>query len=300
MDVHSSELDSLSENTQTMLEATQNMEVVIQIIRSNSQESSQASSLVTDACDQMQAYVQSVSDSVAKMSTNMLELVNYSSRVMKVSQEALKLTTDSSEMMEQLAIHSRDVTQIVQLIDGIASQTKLLSLNASIEAAHAGQVGKGFAVVATEIKSLAKITTDSTDDIRDKISSMETKITNMVENISAINKVMTQLNTFQDSVTQSIEEQSKTSAEISQSMQETEKLSTSIAEQSKNVENSSNIIVECVEDTVGAIEMLSGIAKTVKTSVDTLPRKMNIKQNLIIQGKRFLKQSKRFSFNKKD
>lgn len=78
--------------------------------------------------------------------------------------------------MDQLVSRSEEVTEITKIIQGIAVQAKLLALNASIQAAHAGEAGRGFAVVAREIKQLSDSTTDSTRDIEDIVRSILTEI----------------------------------------------------------------------------------------------------------------------------
>ena len=84
------------------------------------------------------------------------------------------------EAMADIEKSSQAISQIVNLMDGIAFQTNLLALNAGVEAARAGDAGKGFAVVANEVRALAQRSADAAKDIKSLISASSQQVENGV------------------------------------------------------------------------------------------------------------------------
>ncbi len=79
---------------------------------------------------------------------------------------------DFQQLVAHLSERSERISDVVQLIEGVSSQTQLLALNASIEAAHAGEAGKGFAVVADEVRKLSESVGQAADEISQNLGGM--------------------------------------------------------------------------------------------------------------------------------
>ncbi|MEM1266065.1 MAG: CHASE3 domain-containing protein [Pseudomonadota bacterium] len=144
------DLSSRAEQQAASLEETAaTMEEISASIKSNANSSASARSLATDASERADAGGQIVRDAVSAMN--------------------------------EIEDSAKKIADIISVIDSIAFQTNLLALNAAVEAARAGEAGKGFTVVASEVRALAKRSSEASRDIRRLIETSASQVSDGVK-----------------------------------------------------------------------------------------------------------------------
>ncbi len=102
---------------------------------------------------------------------------------------SITITNKTISNIEELEIESKAINEIIRVINDIAEQTNLLSLNASIEAARAGDAGRGFSVVANEIRNLSSRTVIAAKEIEEIITTITTKTKNTVKTVKQADEI---------------------------------------------------------------------------------------------------------------
>lgn len=194
----------------SITESSETQKLSMENLASTMNELSTAIENVADGATTLASNVNNVSTSINSVNGKITETsVSAESgiREMMSLKDNIQEVADSSAELQSAIEAVREgldgINDMVSVIEGIASQTNLLSLNAGIEAARAGDMGKGFAVVATEIRTLADNSQDSVKRIIETIGKMDGLVTAVVEKAQNNIQLITQSDAEVDHVSAS-------------------------------------------------------------------------------------------------
>ena len=191
-----------------------------QAMESTASSTSEQATTVAAAAEEASSNVQTVASAAEELSSSISEITRQVSQSTEVSQNAVKEARSANERVQSLLDSSRAIGEVVELITDIAEQTNLLALNATIEAARAGEAGKGFAVVASEVKNLANQTGRATEEIGRQISEIQAETGGAVDAIQSIGKTIEEVNSFSSAIAAAVEEQSAATQEIARNVEQ--------------------------------------------------------------------------------
>ncbi len=205
---------SISQTSEALAGSSEELTSVSQQMAGNATETSTQASVVSASSEQLSKSVQTTAAHSEEMGASIEEIAKNSTMAAKIATNAVHVADKANTTIAKLGESSTEIGQIIKVITSIAGQTNLLALNATIEAARAGEAGKGFAVVANEVKELAKQTGSATEDISQKIQSIQKYSQEAVVAIEQISGVITEINEITDCIASAVEAQSATTNEI--------------------------------------------------------------------------------------
>ncbi|MEO1039317.1 MAG: globin-coupled sensor protein [Pseudomonadota bacterium] len=234
---------------------------------STAERASEQSSSVAAAADEATATAQSVAGAASQLTGAIAEISARAGEAAQGSAEASNETRRTGETMEKLSVAATKIGEIVNLIESVAEQTNLLALNATIEAARAGEAGKGFAVVASEVKSLAAQTAQATEEISSQIGGVQTVVNEAVEAIGGVSGAIERLSSVSASISAAVEEQNAATAEIGRNTEQTAASADSVAKSISTVLSGAQETQQSAESVVGSAEALAEQAERLRGEV---------------------------------
>lgn len=174
-----------------------------------------------DAARSIETLSTSMSAAAEELSLSIHHIAEQTGDAAQATTTAAKQAELASELVTQLETTTGRIAKIVETISDVARNTRMLALNANIEAAHAGKAGLGFSVVADEVKQLAELTQESTRDAVELLAAIAHDTHNARAAVENLARQVTELDTINSNISSAVQQQGGASSEIARSLAST-------------------------------------------------------------------------------
>ena len=212
--------------------------------------------------------IQNVAASGEELAASIAEIGRSAEKSSETASRAVTGARETDRHVQDLSAAARSIGEVVDLIRSIAEQTNLLALNATIEAARAGEAGKGFAVVASEVKTLANQTAKATEDIAGKVSEMQAATQGSVTSIRDITQTIDEMSGIASTIAAAVSQQSAATQEIAVNVQEAATGAKAVMGTVEVVNSLADRTGDAARRINAAAHALAGEAATIRARVD--------------------------------
>lgn len=245
----SRQISTLVQSLVTSDEATARVAKRIQSLTEMIEQQSSAVTQSSSSIEEMTASIESVS----RIANNRQEALE---KLVEVTGRGGEQVDVTNKLIEENAADTKEILEVIDIINNVASQTNLLSMNAAIEAAHAGEAGRGFAVVAEEIRKLAESTNENSKRIRKTITTIADRIRRIMEASNESRESFQQIDSDTRNNSQAMAEIASTMKELSLGSNEIMNAMTSLSTITQEIQESSD---EMRRDTLAVSESITSI-----------------------------------------
>lgn len=247
--------------------SSQQMQQMAAKMTGASERTSEISSAVAAAATEADANVQTVAAATEELAASAAEISQQINTVATMANTAATEAQITSKEVKNLQEMAVSVGEVVGAIKEIAEQTNLLALNATIEAARAGEAGKGFAVVADEVKKLANETAQKTEEIGDRVSKIQNAINSSVHAMDKIIRNVQNIDEATNSVTAAVEEQNAATREIGRNVTEASTGTQQVSQNIVTVQENAYETGEASKTVLQAANELSHLSRDLREQV---------------------------------
>jgi len=166
--------EMLIENKANGLTLDRSSDILLQQVNTLSSNSNEAAASLEETA----AAIEEITANISHNTENILQMAKNAQALNNSSQEGQILATQTTTAMDEINSEVTSINEAITIIDQIAFQTNILSLNAAVEAATAGEAGKGFAVVAQEVRNLASRSAEAANEIKKLVENATQKANN--------------------------------------------------------------------------------------------------------------------------
>ena len=233
--------------------------------------SMQSTNDVTSYIEDLTNATKELSKKIDFMLSSITNIANTTIQSEKIVQEARNQSKDTAQAMVKLNEESTKIGETINIISQIAFQTNILSLNAAVEAATAGEAGRGFAVVAGEVRNLATRSNDAAKDITEAIELIQSLVKNSLDNINQVDTKIEEINKISSTISSSINEQknisndlaltatqtSQTLELVTNNMSKVSNSASSTEQESKKTQQTSNDLIDISNSLIDTLKVLN-------------------------------------------
>ncbi|MFW5799383.1 MAG: methyl-accepting chemotaxis protein [Spirochaetota bacterium] len=239
----SNEMQTSEENANSLVETTKSMKDTI----------NEQTTLISESSasiEEMTSSINNISEITKSKKESITELV-------KTTDEGEKEMNKAIDSINKVSDSSSNILDVIKVIVNISSQTNMLAMNASIEAAHAGDSGAGFAVVADEIRKLAEDSSNNTKIIKDTLNKNLKDISIAVEINKQAGEYFHRINEKVSEVADAMEEIISGMSELSSGTNEVMKAVTNMLDKSETTNNSVKDLEKIIEGNKSGIKYIT-------------------------------------------
>jgi methyl-accepting chemotaxis protein len=236
-------------------------------LTSTAERAQELATTVAAASEEASTNVQSVASATEEMASSVNEISRQVQASARMATDAVDQARSTNDRVSELSKAATRIGDVVELINTIAEQTNLLALNATIEAARAGEAGRGFAVVASEVKALAEQTSKATGEIGQQITGIQSATQDSVNAIKEISGTIEKLSEISSTIAAAVEEQGAATQEISRNVQQASLGTQQVSANITDVQRGASETGSASAQVLSAAQSLSGDSNRLKLEV---------------------------------